>query len=40
MIKGWLVLINIVFSLQSHSFELAMKPSDSKHDLDIKPTEK
>ena len=25
-------------SLQSHSFEIAIKPSDSKYDLDIKPT--
>ena len=28
------------FALQSHSFEKAIKPSDSKNDLDIKPTEK
>ena len=26
------------FSLQSHSFEKAIKPYDSKHDLDIKRT--
>ena len=36
LIKGWLVWINIVFSLQSHLFELAIRPSDSKHDIDIK----
>ena len=40
MIKGCLVWINIVFSLQSHSFESAIKPSDSEDDRDIKPTEK
>ena len=28
------------FSLQSHSFKEATKPSDWKHDLDIKPSEK
>ena len=28
------------FFFQSHSFELAIKLSDSKNDLDIKPTEK
>ena len=28
------------FSLQSHLFEYAIKPSNSKHDLNIKPTEK
>ena len=36
MIEGWLVSINIAFPLQSHSFELAIKASDAKHDLDIK----
>ena len=28
------------FSLQSHLFEKALKPSDSKYDLDIKLIEK
>ena len=40
VIKSWLVWINIVFSFQSRPFELAIKSSDQKHDLDIKTTEK
>ena len=31
--------MNKHFFLQSPSFELAIKPSDSKHDLDMKRTE-
>ena len=38
MIKGWLVSINIVLFLSD--LIRSNKLSDSKHDLDIKPTGK